>query len=101
MSSEAEIKTPPVINLPRPAGPHVVGVLDFELEDPERVEAYAPEQKRRIPVRACYPAAEKTAEPRAYATAQEREVFIGRFVNDMFQLPVKLGQAFDVPSNAY
>ena len=43
------------IQLPEPSGPFSIGVMDFELTDESREEAYKPGSWRRIPVRAWYP----------------------------------------------
>ncbi|MFP2910795.1 alpha/beta hydrolase family protein [Pyxidicoccus sp. 3LFB2] len=56
----------PVPSLPPPEGPHPVGTVTFQLEDPAREDVRAPGRPRRLMVQAWYPADPSTAQsPRA------------------------------------
>ncbi|WP_337185160.1 hypothetical protein [Phenylobacterium sp.] len=66
----------PVWPLPKPSGPHPVGVRSFEVTDPGRpgLIAARPDEPRRLLVRAWYPAAPapaRGARPRSYFTELE------------------------------
>jgi predicted dienelactone hydrolase len=90
----------PTIRLPAPAGPHAVGVVDFELIDPTREEIFAPGTPRRIPVRAWYPAKAVSGNPRPYAKALEMEQVIGRFFTTSMPLGASLAAILDVPTHS-
>jgi predicted dienelactone hydrolase len=56
----------PVPSFPPPKGPHPVGTVTFQLEDPTREDSMAPGRPRRLMVQAWYPANTDTAHaPRA------------------------------------
>lgn len=66
----------PIPVLPAPTGPYAVGTVAFELTDPSRrgVLEDAPDQARRIQVRAWYPASDAANVPtRPYFTAWESD----------------------------
>ena len=89
------------IELPTPSGPHPVGVLDFELTDADREEHFAPGEKRRIPARAWYPAAQVSGDPRPYATDKEFEHQVSKFCTDILQLEADIPEVFRISTNAY
>lgn len=65
----------PVDPLPRPSGPHPVGVRSFELRDASRlgVMAAPPGAPRRLLVRVWYPAERVSGAPRRYFTEREAD----------------------------
>lgn len=90
----------PTIRLPKPTGPHPVGVVDFELVDHAREESFAPGQPRRIPARAWYPAAAVAGAPRPYAKPLEMEHVIGRFWTHSLPLGARFAELFNVPTHS-
>jgi len=59
--------------LPKPSGPHQVGVMNFELIDASRPELPGGDAPRRIPVMAWYPATDVSGEPRLWSKPKEFE----------------------------
>jgi len=76
MAAYAPLYLMPIFHLPKPTGPHPVGVRTFELEDDNRlgVMEAADDQARRILLRAWYPADQAGESVAPYASAAELEV---------------------------
>jgi len=66
----------PVMRLPAPKGPYRVGTTWLVVTDSSRTERFGPDRsvRRRLPVKAWYPAAGAGGRPAAYATAAEVNV---------------------------
>ena len=88
------------IQLPQPTGPHAIGVIDFAIVDASREESFKPGTHRRIPVRAWYPAASVSGEPRPYANALELEHHLPRTLH-LLPNAADVVPCFDRPSHAY
>ena len=89
------------VSLPTPSGPHLVGVMDTEFGDTQRVEPYAPNENRRIPARIWYPADSVSGKPRPYAKPQELEHQVRHFCTKILKLDPKVAEVFDVSTHAY
>lgn len=99
--TDAENSEYMTIDFPEPTGPHVVGVIDFELVDEQRQESHAPGEFRRIPVRAWYPAKAVSGNPRPYAKPKEMEHQILPFWTESLHMPPEVAHSFDVASHSY
>lgn len=89
------------IELPKPSGPYAVGIVGFELTDNGREETFAPGEKRRIPAKAWYPAAEVSGLPRPYASDREFELQVEPFCTKVLGLEPAIADAFRVSSHSY
>lgn len=91
----------PKLELPEPAGPHQIGVVDFELIDSSREESFAPGEPRRIPVRAWFPAQSVSGEPRLWATDEEIEHTIRDFSRLLPISEERIAALSDAPTHSY
>ncbi|HYN93619.1 MAG TPA: lipase [Pilimelia sp.] len=61
---------PTAHSLPRPTGPHAVGVTTLHLTDPARRDMWQPSRDRELMVSLWYPARSRVGQPAAYLTPQ-------------------------------
>ena len=93
----------PVNPLPKPSGPHPVGVRSFEVADASRpgLIAAAPGQPRRLLARVWYPAADVTArKPRPYFTEAEAD-HTARTLGALVGFPPFFAYVKHVATNSY
>lgn len=93
----------PVFVMPKPTGPHPVGVRTFTLEDSSRtgvMEAEANEP-RKILLRAWYPAQQAGESPVPYASSEELEVTFAGLASLFGMPPFFFSHVKLVPSNSY
>ena len=89
------------LELPKPSGPHAIGVVDFELIDNTREESFAQGEPRRIPVRAWFPAQSVSGEPRLWATDREIEHTIRDFSRLLPISEARIAALTDVATHSF
>jgi predicted dienelactone hydrolase len=69
----------PIVTLPAPDGPHVVGSRSFSLQDESRSEAYfgAPDERREVYLQIWYPGIFDSARPQASVRTLWEELYRG------------------------
>ncbi len=92
----------PVNRLPKPSGPHAVGVRSFELADASRPGVFLakPDEPRRLLVRVWYPAQSAVGEPAPYFTEAEAKS-TARSLGSLFGFPALLAYVRHVRTNSY
>ncbi len=92
----------PVNRMPKPSGPHVVGVRAFELADTSRPGVFLakPDEPRRLLVRVWYPAQSAVGKPAPYFTEAETKS-TARALGGFFGFPKLLTYARHVKTNSY
>jgi len=93
----------PVSPLPKPSGPHPVGVRAFEVDDASRpgVLLARPGEPRRLLVKVWYPAGDVTGrKPAPYFTPEETKT-TARGLGDLVGFPSFLTYARHVTTNSY
>ena len=89
------------IELPTPAGPHQIGVVDFELVDNGREESFKPGTPRRIPVRAWFPASSVSGAPKLYANDLEMEHIFRASNTAIPQTEAAIAARENLPTHSY